>query len=153
MSPHPDSLKGRLASLSSPASLIEAIKALGIENNHWFAVSAGTYVSHQGAIVLETASLKTLIAIFTRWYSRTCYSHKVDPKTGQPFTRKALEQAVYQNKDPDFRGTGPLPGTRSILGFVPGLGTCTLPLQAMSEQELLSHLPTKFLDEPHQTPL
>lgn len=136
---HPDSLKARLAALTTPAAMIDAIKELGKEGKHWFTSEQGTLVLFAGGALLEGLSTASMTIIFTAFYNRTCYGRGVDPKTGKAFTRAALESAVYSNTHKDFRG-GPA-GKRSVLGIVPGKGTCALALEFMSTEELLSRLP------------
>jgi hypothetical protein len=56
--------------------------------------------------------------------------------------RKKLEALVWRHKHKDFRGKA-ADGTKYILKFVPGMGTCSVPISSLTEQECLDALPQK----------
>lgn len=55
--------------------------------------------------------------------------------------RERLEALVWSNTHRDFRGKFP-DGTKTILQFVPGMGTCLVPVSSLSDQELKNRLPS-----------
>lgn len=56
--------------------------------------------------------------------------------------RKKLESLVYKHTHADFKGRFE-DGTRTILKFVPSVGTCVVALSSLTDEELVEKLPRK----------
>jgi hypothetical protein len=54
--------------------------------------------------------------------------------------RKKLEALVWKHKHKDFRGKLE-DGTKCVLHYVAGTGTCSAPLASLTEAELVAMLP------------
>lgn len=62
-----------------------------------------------------------------------------------PKARKKLEGLVYKHTHPDFKGRW-ADGTKSVLHFVTGIGTCSVPISSLTDGELYDKLPKKVRD-------
>lgn len=61
--------------------------------------------------------------------------------------RKLLLTLVWRHTHKDFKGKFS-DGTKTVLKFVPSKGTCLVPLDSLTDQELFDKIPTRFKPEP-----
>lgn len=57
--------------------------------------------------------------------------------------RKKLLSLCWKHTHNDFKGKSK-DGTKSVLKLVPGVGTCSVALTSLTDEELLEKIPTKF---------
>lgn len=57
--------------------------------------------------------------------------------------RAKLERLVWKYKHPDFRGRLE-DGTKCVLKFVSGVGTCSVTLSSLTDEECLDMIPTRL---------
>lgn len=61
--------------------------------------------------------------------------HGLDPKDGSPLTVERMRELAWEQKHKDFKGTYP-DGTRAVLKLVEGKGTCLVPLDSLTVEDL-----------------
>lgn len=63
-------------------------------------------------------------------------------KTETEKRRALLERLVWRHKHADFRGKAE-DGTKMVLKFVTGVGTCSVPISSLTDAECLDMIPKK----------
>jgi len=66
-------------------------------------------------------------------------------RTGAEKRRALLERLVWKHKHSDFRGK--IEGVKCVLKFVTGVGTCSVPLSSLTEEECLDMIPKRVREE------
>lgn len=63
-------------------------------------------------------------------------------KTEAEKRRSKLERLVWAHKHSDFKGKRE-DGTKCVLKFVTGVGTCSVPISSLTDAECLDMIPSK----------
>lgn len=59
------------------------------------------------------------------------------------YDRKLLERLVWRHKHSDFKGKRE-DGTKCVLKFVSGVGTSSVPIMSLTDEECIGMIPTKI---------